>query len=265
MNSSKAMTALTLVLITVLAGLCFGPYHSSVFGAAFVSTSKMVCLFAAFFIGISVVRRSDETDPNRRNWLILSIALLFCAMGQSVLWYHQTVLRTATPFPSYADLFFVAYCPVAIWALFAFCRRAANSGLSLGPPLAFWWPALAVIALSVICLPYILSPAIEAGGSFLECSLNIFYPVTSFLSLAPCAVILRFGLRFRGGRVFWIWSTLIIGYLLLLIADLMFAYFSMLHMESVLGQMDFLYAAGYLLVARAILFQREVLSFDARL
>jgi len=262
MKGTKLTTAVMFALIAMMAALCFGPWYKEVFSSVVISVVEVIALFLTFFAALAVYAKSKTADPNRRNWLLLGIGFLLYALVQSVLRYYQSLLLVPMPpFPSWADLFFVAYSPFAIWALFSFCRNAGRSGLSLGRPLVFWWPALAVLAVSLIVLPLLLTPVVRAGGTGVQIFLNIFYPTVGFVALAPCAVILRFGLKFRGGNVFWIWSTITAGYLLILSADILFAYVSMLEMSHVKQVLDFLYVTGYILLPRGILYQRNVLSF----
>ncbi len=124
--------------------------------------------------------------------------------------------------------------------------------------MAFWWPAIAVLTISIIGLPLILQPVLETGGTWQELFLNIYYPVISFIALAPCTVILRFGIKFRGGNLFWVWLFLTIGFLSILAADLVFAYFSILNIKAVEGLMDFLYVLGYVLIPFSVFYQNRL-------
>lgn len=260
MNSQKLATAVTAVLLVAIAAVSLTELYEAKSAVVFLSNVKLIGLILAALAAFSVFVKSDREDPNRRNWLILGFAFVLYTLGQSVLYYHQTILLTETPFPSVGDPLFVAYYPFALVALFSFCRRAVNSGLSLGKPLAFWWPAILVLVLSAVGLPILLRSVIQTGGTWQELLLNMTYPILSSVTLALSAVILRFGLKFRGGRVFWVWLTITTGYMLMLFGDIVFAYLSLIEGSISNGVLDFFFASAYVIISRGIFYQRSILN-----
>jgi hypothetical protein len=187
---------------------------------------------------------------------------LFWALGQSILSYYQLLLQVRTPFPSWADPAFTTGCALAVAALFAFCHLAFRSGMPLGGWLAFWGPAYVVgVALLALAFP-LLGPIFAQGGTTTELFLNTYYPLVSLVSLAPCLVMLRVGLLFRGGHLLWVWLTLTLGFALVLCSDVMFSYFTTVGVKSVAPVMDLLYYAGYALIGRAVYLQLAVMRVD---
>ncbi len=247
-----------LLATALLAVLCFGPWREVFAVTATVAFIKVIGLAAIFVATLRIYLTGSKEDPNRLSWLILGLSFLSSVIGQSVLCYHQVILRIYAPFPSLADPFYVLYAPLVIYALFAFCYRAGKSGLFPGSAIAFWWPAIAVLGVSVVGLPVILTPVVDAGGTWQEMFLNVYYPVISFIALAPCMVILRFGLKFRGGNLLWVWLLLTLGFLAILAADIFYAYFSAVGISATEGLMDFLYGFGYIIIPTAVFYQGQL-------
>lgn len=237
------------VLFAIGLLLCVGPWYKSFGSTALLAATKLGGLIWAGFAAVGVSRQRDTDETQRRPWRNLGLGLLFMAGGQSVLAYHQVILHVGTPFPSVGDPLFVAGALLAVAAFIEFVRVVKRSGLPLGDGFAFWWPALVVVGVLLVAGVPLLRPIVIAGGSPAELFLNIYYPSASFVTLVPLAIMLRIGLRFRGGRLLAVWAPLSLGFAFVLISDVLFAYFSMMNVPAVEPVMDLLYASGYVLVA----------------
>ena len=91
-------------------------------------------------------------------------------------------------------------------------------------------------------------------------ALNIFYPVASFVALAPCLVMLRTGLKFRGGRLLLVWLPMTLGFCAVLVSDILFAYMTTVDMAWIEPAVDFLYTSGYALIPIGTLSQANLLK-----
>src|SRR5512147_198128 len=61
------------------------------------------------FLGARALRRA--LSPQAASWLILGVAVLLYAVGDAV-WAYQELGAHEAPFPSIADVFYLAYYPV---------------------------------------------------------------------------------------------------------------------------------------------------------
>ncbi len=257
---SRIIYTLMLLFIAAAAVLCFGPWYDT--PATFVLTSlfKLLGLVVAFITAFMAFSRLESGDPQRRPWLLMAVGLLFYAGGQSVLAFYQVFLNVRIPFPSVGDPLFVISYPLMIAALFRFCVIAIRSGLPLGKPLVFWGPAILVLILFAAgCYP-LLAPIVGSGDPPVEIALNIFYPVTSFVALAPCLVMLRTGLKFHGGRLLLVWLPMSLGFATVLTSDILFAYLVTVKIAWIEHLVDFLYISGYALIPIGTLSQSNLLK-----
>jgi hypothetical protein len=249
-----------LLLIAAAAVLCFGPWYQERITLVLTSLFKLIGLLIAFVTAFLAFSRMETGDPQRRPWLLIALGLLLYAGGQSVLTVYQVFLNVRIPFPSVGDPLFVISYPLIIGALFWFCVISIRSGLPLGKPLVFWSPALLVLILFLAGSYPLLAPIIAAGDPGTETFLNIFYPVASFIALAPCLVMLRTGLKFHGGRLLLVWLPISIGFTTVLISDILFAYLVTVKMAWIEHLVDFLYISGYALIPIGTLSQANLLK-----
>jgi hypothetical protein len=249
-----------ILFIATAAVLCFGPWYETRATLVLTSLFKLIGLVIAFITAFLACSRLDSGDPQRRPWLLMAAGLLLYAAGQSVLAVYQVLLDVRIPFPSAGDPLFVFSYPLLIGALFWFCVISIRSGLPLGKPLVFWSPALAILILFVAGSHSLLSPIAAADDPALETALNVFYPVASFIALAPCLVLLRTGLKFRGGRLLMVWLPMTLGFAAVLVSDILFAYLVSVKMDWIEPAVDFLYTSGYALIPIGTLSQANLLK-----
>lgn len=252
--------AIIATLLIVAGGItAFGPWHESPGATMFLAPTKVFGLIVAGIAALAVFRQHGEAGARRRPWALLGVGFLSMAGGQSVLAYHQLVLHIHAPFPSAGDPLFVAAAILIIWALTEFALLAFGSGLAFGTAARFWSPALLVALLFIASGYPVLGPVLHAEAPATETFLNLFYPVASFATLAPLAVMQRVGLRFRGGRLLYVWIPLTFGFGCVLVSDILFAYFTTFSMSWLAGALDFLYLSGYLLIPIGLFFQLDLL------
>src|SRR5688572_16682643 len=63
-----------------------------------------------------VAAEKDLTPPVRRAWFILGMSFLMFLIGNALWTYLEVVLRVE-PFPSVADVFYLAFYPLGLWGL----------------------------------------------------------------------------------------------------------------------------------------------------
>lgn len=257
---SRLIYGLMVLFIATAAVLCFGPWYATQATLVLTSLFKLIGLLIACFTGFMAFSRLDSGDPQRRPWVLMAAGLLLYAGGQSVLTVYQVFLHVRIPFPSIGDPLFVVSYPLIIAALFWFCLISIRSGLPLGKPLVFWSPAFVVLLLFAAGSYHLLTPIVGSGDPAIEIALNIFYPVASFVALAPCLVMLRTGLKFRGGRLLLVWLPITLGFAAVLISDILFAYLVTVKIAWLEHLVDFLYISGYALIPIGTLSQANLLK-----
>jgi hypothetical protein len=208
------------------------------------SLAKMSLLLGAALWALAAARQLDAENPMREPWRLLGLGLLGMFAGQLCLAPYQLLWRTPSPFPSVADLFFVAAYPALIAALGRFARAFEESGFAPGSASGSprgWLPRLAVVGLAVPAL----WPVVAAGRPLLETGLNLIYPVLDLALLLPAFALLRVSFGLRGGSVWPVWGGLLAGFCALAGGDLLFGYFSSLQQAHLESLVDLLFVAAY--------------------
>ncbi|MFL5832867.1 MAG: HD domain-containing phosphohydrolase [Solirubrobacterales bacterium] len=119
-----------------------------------------------------VLWRAAVIETERKAWLALGVGMLLWALGQT---YYSTVLYYAepAPFPSPADLGFLAFYPASFLAL-VFLLRARVAQLE---PLAWVDGLIGALAVAGVAAALIFPPVLEAlGGSPLGVAVSLAYP-----------------------------------------------------------------------------------------
>jgi hypothetical protein len=263
----RALTVLLVVLSAVLLARAVAPWNpvferplsrGVVLGIG--TFGKFLYLLVAALVSTLVVGKFEPGTPSRTAWQLLSAGLIAMFLGQSCFVFYQFILKIETPFPSLADVFFVVAYPLMIAALVMFLRAYTASGFPIGPASERLWIA-AGVALFCVAVGYpILKPLVTRPGEPLETLLNVLYPILDFLLLVPAVLLIRIGLRFRGGAVWKVWATLLAGFVFLCAADTLFAYYSQFDWVELTDLVDATYLLAYGLLGLGVLHQRELLA-----
>jgi len=194
---------------------------------ALAALLKLVYLLAGSLFAFACRDRLEAGNPARPAWLFLSQGILSMFAGQLCLLPYQ-VVRGETPFPSVADIYFVLAYPFLIAAFLVFLNAYREAGLPIGPTAerAAIVTGVGIVAV-LVALP-ILRPVAATGGTLLERILTVAYPVLDIVLLLPLALLLRIALRLRGSRAGDVWALLLGGFVVLCMADILFAYFQAL-------------------------------------
>jgi hypothetical protein len=222
--------------------------------------TKLTLLGLAAWLGWGCATRFETGNPIRPAWQLLSFGLLLLFFGQLSLAPYQLFLRIPIPFPSWGDVFFVLAYPLLIAAVIAFIRAYEAAGYPIGAPAERWVVGAGMGLLSALVGGWILRPVVLAPAPALEKFLNVLYPMMDFLLLIPTALLIRITLRFRGGEVWKVWLALLAGFVFLSFGDILFSYLQALGHQKLDPLVDAMYILAYGLLAKGLLYQRELLS-----
>jgi hypothetical protein len=223
------------------------------------AVAKILFLGVATVSSHRIASAFEAGNPARRAWRLLGIGLVGFLLGQGYLAFYQFVLGRSSPYPSPADLGFVAGYPFLLAAFWSFIHAYRESGFPVGSAREHLVIALAAAAVFLGVGAITLRPALSAAAPPLEKALNAGYPAFDFLILIPVLILLRITLAFRGGRVAAIWAALLAGFVFMCAGDILYAYFSTLGQAWLEPLLDALYMLAYLLMAQATLKQHAAL------
>ncbi len=224
------------------------------------SLAKLALLLTSVVFALRSAQRFERESPIRSAWILLTLGLAGNLLGQLGLAPYQLFLDRPTPFPSVADVFFVLAYPFITLALIAFINAYEKAGFPLGSATDRWLTGVLTVGVCLVVGSVVLTPIAQAEAPLLEKALNLAYPVLDFVLLVPTVLLLRITLRLRGGRVGKVWLMFSLGFALLGLADILFAYLSGLgavHLDPIV---DALYIAAYGFLARGAVCQYDLVS-----
>jgi hypothetical protein len=217
-------------------------------------------LILGFRETVGVVRRLERDNRARPAWVLLSGWLGAFAAGEAVLGSYRFIAFMTPPTPSLGDaLFLVGYASLIVGSAW-FVRVYATSGLPLGSAIRPWLVAGATGAAGAVVGSFVLDPTAHSHQPMLEAAVAIAYPVLDFVVLVPAALLLAITAQFRGGRVWVVWAYILSGFVVLSVADVLFAYFDLNGMTSLEPLMTSTFIAGYTLTAVGVAEQRRMME-----
>ena len=241
------------------AGIYQGAASQMVF-TYLASLTKLSFLALASRFAFLSAGRFERDNPIRPAWFLMAGGMLCTFLGQASLAPYQLYLGTPSPFPSVADLFFVLSYVFLVPGLIASMVAYRKAGLPIGTAAERWGVGLGV---GLVCTAVgfaILRPIALQPAPPLEKALNLGYPILDFVLLIPTSLLLRIGLRFRGGQAGRVWLTLLAGFLVMCVGDVAFAYFSAFSQEQLFPIVHAMFILAYALLARGVVSQHALLA-----
>jgi diguanylate cyclase len=173
--------------------------------------------FAALLTAWLASRRCARTPELRTAWRLLAMAFGTYLVGDITWTVYDAV--GSDPFPSAADVFYLAFYPLMLWALLRIPARRRSFGESMRLSLD-----LAVVAIggSAVVIYVVLGPTItQAGSDVLGTAISIAYPVGDVVLLVGLGSVLLRGCP-RSSAVAL--RFVAVGLLMTVVADLLFGY-----------------------------------------
>jgi PAS domain S-box-containing protein len=208
--------------------------------------SNFVQLAAASLAAFTFLRGARTREGNtRRATQMLGWACGSWALGQAVWTYYEVVLGVATPVPSWADIGYLGYAALTIFALAALVgiwRRPSATSLALALDAALLFGIL-----YVLFYPGLLEPLLAGDGPLRVKLLLLAYPVGDMAAIALAVLgVLVFAARDRAGL-----TVTVLGLLLIGAADTAFSTGVLGGDYATGGLVDAGWTAGFLLLASA--------------
>jgi len=164
--------------------------------------------------GLACLTRALRGGPERAAWLAISASILVWAGGD--IWWTLYIEDNATaPYPSPADIGYLAFYPLAVTGLYLLVRARANeldSRLWMDGVIA----ALGAGALGAALVFEFVAD--RATGSAIEIATTLAYPFADIVLIALIVGIIALT-RWRPGRT---WSLLLVGLATMAVADVAF-------------------------------------------
>jgi PAS domain S-box-containing protein len=144
---------------------------------------------AAVAVAWRVALQKKFSVPLRRAWFILGVSFLMFLIGNAI-WAYLEVVLGVEPFPSIADVFYLAFYPLGLWGLLALQGALRNRRESL----ALWLDLLSVLTAAAMFIGYfiIIPTAAISGSDLLTQVIAPAYPIGSlFLTGGLLGILYR--------------------------------------------------------------------------
>ena len=176
-------------------------------------------------------------------------------LGDATWTIYETILQIRIPYPSLADVFYLAaYIPIAIGIIqFVWTFRTAlnrqTAFIALGVGLLFLGLTYA----------FLIDPLLMSSEAFLTKSFDVAYPVLD--SMAVVLAVFMFFV-FRGGKMAYAWVWISVGLLLSALADISFSLGTLQGWYYSGNPMELIQFSGYICFAIGLDEQRRAITIS---
>lgn len=263
MNKQGFVGVFLIVLFLTVASV----YWLQLGGAYFVAIRDGVYLlppFTAFIAGLFALTSYGLKGFRSRTILLITLGMGCWFIGE-FLWNYYEYFLHANPFPSFADVFYLAAYPLIFTGLWNEIANTHVTWKQIPKALTFLF-GISAILLSAIVLYFGVYQAYDATESLFANSIAMGYGIGDLLLILVSIVILILVWEFRGGKIVNAWMSIFIGLIFTLIADILFAIYTDPYKAQVFlykSTFDTFWMIGYLCFANA-LFSIGIFSQDAR-
>ncbi len=137
--------------------------------------SNVGLIAVAFAAGAAALVRAQRVDSGKRFWVLLGAASLSWSAGQAVWTWYESVLGREVPFPSLADIGYLAMPPLAAAALLSLPLAASTLAGKVRTLLDGLMIAASLLLISWVI---VLGPVVQAGAdNRLTQVISLAYPV----------------------------------------------------------------------------------------
>ncbi|MDD4332905.1 MAG: hypothetical protein PHT51_02225 [Patescibacteria group bacterium] len=208
--------------------------------AAFVPIATSVYLVAIF--GFKAYRG--------KTFLLFNLGFLMFFIGE-LLWAIKDYFFQEFPFPSVVDGFFLLGYPLLLWGLIRE-TKVSLADFSLKKSKLF---ILAMFVLSAFVFYFGIYKVYDVEANFFENLFNTLYGVGDILMIVICFFIVKLAFGYSQGKIFRPWLFITANFLIMLVADVAFAYFTAQYQENINIQttIDLLWMVSYLLFGYGVI------------
>lgn len=158
---------------------------------------------------------------------LMSCGTVSWGLGNVVWSFHNFVLHEEVPYPSLADFGFALAIPLWAFGVF-YLSRATGVKFSLrkfkGRILLVILPIVAAIFSYYSLFVIARSSSFEIEGGLLKIFLDFYYPIGDWVILTMSFLIFGLSFRYLGGRFRLPVLIILVGFILMFIADFSFSY-----------------------------------------
>lgn len=203
----------------------------------------------AVVAGIVALFTYGFKGPRTATIFLLTMGISYWCIGDTLFSYYQFILHT-DPFPSLADAFYIAAYPFLLFGLINEVKSAKANWGRFNQPVAFLF-TISAILLALVVSYFGIFLAYDPKETLFANIIAMSYGIGDLLLILINMLVLILVWEFRGGKLSRIWLTLFVSFVLTLVADILFAIFSIEYQTEVFFKslLDSLWMLSYLTFA----------------
>jgi hypothetical protein len=257
-SRTKLLWTLVLSTITCTALTAFAPFQSESFysGVLAIFTSG-----GAFAMSLQIVYRQKLKGLFPRLYASLAIGLALWFIAEVTWAYYELVAAIENPTPSIADVFWLAGYVPFFYFLYGMLRNFAGSSRSMILQVSL------VSSIGMMLLAYVMfsisqSADLSSQEGITTYLVNAAYPVADMFLIIPAVASF---IQLRGGKLTSTpWAFIIVATIIFIVADIGFAYFTILELYDTIWIWNPLYNLGDLAIASSLFWHKAFFTIDER-
>jgi hypothetical protein len=205
--------------------------------------------FISIIAGLYAIQIFHWSNSTGKVFALLTAGLTCLFIGEVLFFAYQFIFHI-DPFPSVADVFYLAAYPLlfAAFVKAAFNQRVKWSNFSR---IYLLFIVLLLLSLAALVAYFGVYLAYKPDDSAIANTISIAYGIGDLIIIVPSLFILKIILDFRGGKLFNSWVFMLAALMCLLTGDLLFAIYHTQYtaLEFPYTMIDIAFVGCYLLFA----------------
>lgn len=237
---------LLLVILLAFFGAALATYLSGDYESLANQIWNLLPPLFASVCGVLAVKVYSMGNPHAKSIAFMALGVFFWFLGDFI-WFILEYFLNKSPFPSIADYFYLLAYPLLLTGL---AVELKNNKLNWSAS-KISFSILFSLILGAIVLYFGVIKAYVPNENPLNNAIAISYGIGDLALIIFAIAILMVAIGYHKGKLFYPWLYILIGFFLLLIADILFAVYREEY-ENFMGltrNLDLGWISGFLFIA----------------
>lgn len=241
------------VLFAVIVGAALVIYLTSIGGDnrnAIINIFFLIPPFIAVLAGVTAVHTYGVDNIHGKALALITLGLAAWFVGEAFWAVYELILKS-DPFPSIADVFYLAAYPLMLWGIFT---ELYHYKVDISLVRSLFLSTFSIV-LSILVYNLSILPSLHQNVPLVANLIAASYGLGDVVLIMMIAHLLMLTLDFKGGRLNRAWMCILFGVIFMLLGDIFFALYRE-HYENATNlyrSIDLLWVASYLSFAWGLL------------
>lgn len=244
-------------VLSIFYSLLLSVYWLELGGGANVLVRNAVYLLPpliATLAGIFALSNFGWNGHRAKTLLALTLGLLSWCIGEALFFANEFIFHIE-PYPSAADIFYLLGYPLFLYGLIHEINVTKINWKSIHPQTTFLLGMVSTVLVGIVVY-FGVYLAYDAAETLLHNAISIAYGLGDLVLVVANLEVLILAWEFRGGKLSRMWQAFFFGFLATLVADILFAMFTMEYTQEhwfYKSLLDSFWMVAYLLFAYGLL------------